>query len=236
MNDLSIILCSYNEEKNIEKTIKKLLKYRVVKEIIIIDDYSKDKTISIINSFRDKRIKLRVRKKIRGFASAFIYGISLSKGKYILRFDVDMHQSIDLFINVFLKLYKSKKELVIFSRYIKKGKDLRGDFRKLSSLILNKICQIVISDKVKDYTSCIFFFRKDILKDVNINNTGYANFIIEFVSEAIIKNKSIIEVPFKQLKATEKNSKSAKNVIIYIKNGFLYILSILKSYHIKLKY
>ena len=44
MNDLSIILCSYNEEKNIEKTIKKLLKYRVVKEIIIIDDYSKDKT------------------------------------------------------------------------------------------------------------------------------------------------------------------------------------------------
>ena len=120
--------------------------------------------------------------------------------------------------------------------YIKKGKDLRGDFRKLSSLILNKICQIVISDKVKDYTSCIFFFRKDILKDVNINNTGYANFIIEFVSEAIIKNKSIIEVPFKQLKATEKNSKSAKNMIIYIKNGFLYILSILKSYHIKFKY
>ena len=52
MNDLSIILCSYNEEKNIEKTIKKLLKYRVVKEIIIIDDYSKDKTTSIINSFR----------------------------------------------------------------------------------------------------------------------------------------------------------------------------------------
>ena len=43
MNDLSVILCSYNEEKNIGKTLKKLLKYNTIKEIIIIDDNSTDK-------------------------------------------------------------------------------------------------------------------------------------------------------------------------------------------------
>ena len=79
-------------------------------------------------------------------------------------------------------------------------------------------------------------YKKNILKDVSINNTGYANFIIEFVSEAIFKKKSIIELPFNQLKNTEKNSKSAKNMFIYIKNGFFYSLSILKSCLIKLKY
>ena len=112
MNDLSVILCSYNEEKNVGKTLKKLLKYNVVKEIIIIDDNSTDKTIPIIESFRSKKIRLYVRKKVRGFASAFIYGIRLSKAKYVLRFDVDMHQSIDLFINKFLKLNKIKMELI----------------------------------------------------------------------------------------------------------------------------
>lgn len=236
MNDLSVILCSYNEEKNIGKTLKKLLKYNVVKEIIIIDDNSTDKTIPIIESFRSKKIRLYVRKKVRGFASAFIYGIRLSKAKYVLRFDVDMHQSIDLFINKFLKLNKIKMELIIFSRYVKNGRDLRGNFRKISSLFLNKICQIIISNRVKDYTSCIILFKKKILKDIKINNTGYANFIIEFVSEAIFKNKSIIELPFTQLKDTEKNSKSAQNMFIYLKNGFFYILSILKSCLIKLKY
>ena len=159
MNDLSVILCSYNEEKNIGKTLKKLLKYNVVKEIIIIDDNSTDKTIPIIESFRSKKIRLYVRKKVRGFASAFIYGIRLSKAKYILRFDVDMYQSIDLFINKFLKLNKIKMELIIFSRYVKNGRDLRGNFRKISSLFLNKICQIIISNRVKDYTSCIILFR-----------------------------------------------------------------------------
>jgi len=94
----------------------------------------------------------------------------------------------------------------------------------------------MISDKVKDYTSCIFFFKKKLLKDIKINNTGYANFIIEFVSEAIFKNKFIVEVPFTQLKLTEKNSKSAKNMLVYIKNGIFYIVSIFKSCLIKLKY
>ena len=51
MNDLSIILCSYNEEKNIEKTIKKLLKYRVVKEIIIIGNL-KTKTSIIYRNIK----------------------------------------------------------------------------------------------------------------------------------------------------------------------------------------
>ena len=63
MNDLSVILCSYNEEKNIGKTLKKLLKYNTIKEIIIIDDNSTDKTISIIKSIRNKKIRLYVRKK-----------------------------------------------------------------------------------------------------------------------------------------------------------------------------
>ena len=59
MNDLSIILCSYNEEKNIGKTLKKLLKYNTIKEIIIIDDNSTDKTISIIKSIRSKKISIK---------------------------------------------------------------------------------------------------------------------------------------------------------------------------------
>lgn len=236
MNDLSVILCSYNEEKNIGKTLKKLLKYNTIKEIIIIDDNSTDKTIPIIKSIRNKKIRLYVRKKVRGFASAFLHGISLSRAKYILRFDVDMYQSVDLFMNRFQKFNKTKMELIIFSRYVKNGRDLRGNFRKFSSLILNKICQILISNKIKDYTSCIILFKKNILKDVSIKNTGYANFIIEFVSEAIFKKKSIIELPFNQLKNTEKNSKSAKNMFIYAKNGFFYSLSILKSCLIKLKY
>ena len=121
MNNLSVVLCTYNEEKFIGRVLKKLIKRNIVKEIIIIDDNSQDKTIEIINKFKNKKIKLFVRKKIRGFASALNYGIMKSNFNNILRFDVDMYSDIDYFLNSFHK-YKHK-DCIIFSRYIKNGKD-----------------------------------------------------------------------------------------------------------------
>jgi dolichol-phosphate mannosyltransferase len=233
MKSLSVILCTYNEEKFIENTLKKLLKEKIIAEIIIVDDNSKDKTINIINRFKNKKIKLYVRKNIRGFASAFNYGIKRSNCDYILRFDVDMYSNIKKFIYYF-KIYNNK-DCIIFSRYVKKGKDLRGNYRKLSSLVLNKICNYLLSSKIKDYTSCIMIFNRNILKDIKIENTIYANFIIKFAYNLIVKNKNFIELPFVQNKITEKNSKSAPNIKIFIKNGLLYLLTIVECLFIRVK-
>ncbi len=233
MSNLSIILCTYNEEKFILKTLNEIIKNDIVDEIIIIDDDSKDKTVEIINQIKNKKIKLIVRKDIRGFASALNLGISISRNNHILRFDVDMYASINYFLDSFKK-YKYK-DCVIFSRYIENGKDLRGNFRKITSAIINKICVLLLSPKIKDYTSCIFFLNKKILKDTPINNTLYANFIIEFIFSLIIKKKEYLELPFTQTKDTEENSKSAPNPIIFIKNGLLYISTIIKCFIIKIK-
>ena len=46
----SILLCTYNEDKYIENTILKLNQFIRDLEIIIVDDNSSDKTLSIINS------------------------------------------------------------------------------------------------------------------------------------------------------------------------------------------
>ena len=158
MNNLSIVLCTYNEEKFINKTLQNLLDKEIVKEIIIVDDNSTDETINIIKKIGNKKIKLFVRKNIRGFASALNFGISKTNENYILRFDVDMYSEINYFIDKF-KQYP-EKDCIIFSRYIKDGKDLRGIYRKYPSFIINKICSILLSNKIKDYTSCIMIFKK----------------------------------------------------------------------------
>ena len=231
MKTLSVILCTYNEANNISGALKTLLSSKLVNEIIIIDDNSKDGTVSLINKFSDPRVKLVVRKNTRGFASAFIYGVIISKSDYIMRFDVDMFADINFFLDIFKK--KNKYEFLIFSRYCKTGRDIRGPYRKISSLLINKLCQLLLSSKVKDYTSCIFFFKKDILKDLSIQNTSYANFVITFVYQAILKNIDISEVGFIQKKETEKNSKSAPNILIFLKNGFFYVLTIFKCFFLR---
>ena len=228
MIKLSVVLCTFNEEKCIKKTLDILIKEKIISEIVIIDDYSSDKTIEIIKKFKNKKIKLHIRKKIKGFASALNYGIKKTNYEYILRFDADMFSNIKFFIKTFKKF--NDKDCIIFSRYINNGQDLRGNFRKFSSLILNIICRYLLSNKIKDYTSCIMIFNKKILNEVKIRNTSYANFIIEFCYDLIATKKNFIEVPFVQFKNTEENSKSATNLKTYIKNGLYYASTIIRCF------
>ena len=157
MNNLSVILCSYNEVSNIQVTLNKLLSRSEIDEIIIIDDNSNDGTLKIIKSFNNPKIKLFVRENTRGFASAFILGIKESSGKIILRFDIDMHDAIDTFLSGLKQI--DFNDCIIFSRYINGGKDLRNNFRKVSSKIINILCQAILSKKILDYTSCLILFK-----------------------------------------------------------------------------
>ena len=233
MKDLSIVLSTYNEANNIRQTINSLLTKNNVKEIIIIDDDSNDGTIDVLKKLQNSKIKIVIRKKIRGFASAFIDGLKIATGDYILRFDLDMYESIDFFFDAFQKI-GTNEDCIIFSRYIGNGKDYRSIYRSMPSYILNKLCQKLLYSKIKDYTSCIIIFKRDILSEIFPKNTHYANFIIDFIFEMIRKNKNIKEVPFVQNKITEANSKSAPNVIKFLFNGSFYLFSILRCMFIKL--
>ena len=233
MNNLSIVLSTYNEENNIKQTLAKLLNNTSIKEVIIVDDSSTDNTVNIINHFKNDKIKLFIRKTTKGFASAFIFGVVMSSGKYILRFDLDMHTEIDFFIKTFEE--NKDKDCVIFSRYVKNGFDSRGNYRKIPSLLLNTICQYLLSKKIKDYTSCIMFFKRDLLSDIFPQNSYYANFIIEFVFSLILKNKDFLEIGFIQTKNTELNSKSAPNILVFLKNGLFYLITILKCVLLRIK-
>lgn len=233
MNNLSIVLSTYNEENNIKQTLAKLLNNTSIKEVIIVDDSSTDNTVDIINHLKNDKIKLFIRKTTKGFASAFIFGVVMSSGKYILRFDLDMHTEIDFFIKTFEE--NKDKDCVIFSRYVKNGFDSRGNYRKIPSLLLNTICQYLLSKKIKDYTSCIMFFKRDLLSDIFPQNSYYANFIIEFVFSLILKNKDFLEIGFIQTKNTELNSKSAPNILVFLKNGLFYLITILKCVLLRIK-
>lgn len=226
MGNLSIVLSSYNEVENIKFAIDALVNQTVVKEIIIIDDNSSDGTIDILKKYNHPKIKFVVRKNIRGFASAFIDGIKLCSGEYILRFDIDMFNSIDHFIKNFENI--KNEDCIIFSRYVENALDERSKYRRLPSLIINKLCQLLLYSQIKDYTSCIIIFKRNILTDIFPKNTFYANFIIDFIFEIKKNSKIIKEVPFIQEKNTELNSKSAPSILKFLTNGLYYLISILR--------
>ncbi len=91
MNNLvSIITPSYNSEKFIANTIASVLAQTYTFwEMIIVDDCSTDNSVKIINSFKDKRIKLITLKENSGAAVARNKAIAKAKGNFIAFLDSD---------------------------------------------------------------------------------------------------------------------------------------------------
>ena len=85
---LSILVPAYNEEKVIARTIEALKEANYPKkEIIVIDDGSKDRTLEIVNFYK-KDVKV-LHKANGGKASALNYGLMFSKGEIIVVVDAD---------------------------------------------------------------------------------------------------------------------------------------------------
>ncbi|MGL4537662.1 MAG: glycosyltransferase family 2 protein [Cetobacterium sp.] len=91
-NLVSVIVPNYNCEKYIEETLNSILKqtYKNI-EIIIIDDYSSDKSYQIALTYAQKyqNIKVERLEKNSGAAVARNRGIKLAQGKYIAFLDSD---------------------------------------------------------------------------------------------------------------------------------------------------
>ncbi|WP_293891757.1 glycosyltransferase family 2 protein [Flavobacterium sp.] len=89
---VSIITPTYNSEKFISATIQSVQKQTYSNwELIIIDDFSTDKTVEIINNEikSDARIKLYSLTKNEGTGVARNHGVDKSKGSYISFLDSD---------------------------------------------------------------------------------------------------------------------------------------------------
>jgi glycosyltransferase involved in cell wall biosynthesis len=86
---VSIIVTTYNEEKDIENLLKSFMKLKYPKnklEIIVVDDGSTDKTVEIIQRYSVKLIKT----KHRGFGEARNIGLKVSRGDIVAFIDADM--------------------------------------------------------------------------------------------------------------------------------------------------
>jgi len=86
---ISIVVPAYNEEKNIQKTLKSLQRLDYPKEkldLIFVDDGSTDNTYEIAKKFKGVRV---FRKENGGKGSAVNFGIKRARGEFVAVLDAD---------------------------------------------------------------------------------------------------------------------------------------------------
>ncbi len=87
--EVTVLMPVYNAEKYLAEAIESVLNQTFFDfEFLIINDGSTDRSVEIIKSYTDDRIKLITRKN-GGVSAALNTGLELASGRYIARFDAD---------------------------------------------------------------------------------------------------------------------------------------------------
>jgi len=115
---VSIIIPAYNEEKVIGNTIESTLEIAYPnKDIIVVDDGSKDNTLQIAKRYENEGVKV-LHKENGGKASALNYALTFAKGEIVAVLDADTLASRNSLTEI-VKIFENDKDVAAVAGNIK---------------------------------------------------------------------------------------------------------------------
>ncbi len=223
--DVTIVLPTYNEEKNIQNILKRIDNVFMGKnrEIIIIDDDSTDRTRFLAKQHPYPVRVIRRRTKgdpMRSFSRSLLLGMSISKYPYIVTMDADGSHDPAM-IPLYIYILHRGVDMVIGSRYVKDGHIRDWPFyRNISSRILNYLAQKKMKTVIKDCSGGFRGYRKELLLQMGLWDhikSRHFGIQLEILKYALDNGADISEMPiiFEQRHAG-KSKTGRKHVIEFL--------------------
>jgi dolichol-phosphate mannosyltransferase len=218
--EILIIIPTLNEVKSIQNLIDEIFLVYPSIHVLVVDDGSKDGTITLLNGLKLKYQNLQIfnREKRFGLGSAYRFGFTFAienKYPFVIQMDGDgSHQIKDLKT---LLAANKHYDLVIGSRYVPGGK-ITGwkQSRRFISRVGNKLAQRTLRLDTNDTTSGFKRISKKVFAHATILNSktnGYG-FQIEITYTCESLNLSVLEVPIEFIERKYGISKFNLMIII----------------------
>jgi glycosyltransferase involved in cell wall biosynthesis len=178
---LSVIVPAFNEERQLEDSIRALRKtldeIKIPAEIIVVDDGSADRTGVIADSMavllRDVRAYHQSNKGIGG---AFVAGAILARGEYLMLWPVDMPASPADFTPYLAHF--GEADVIVGCRRKRVGYNL---VMRLNAWIYPKLVSLLFRVRVRD-VNWIHAYRRSIFVRIRLSQTG-----IPMLAEALVR-------------------------------------------------
>jgi glycosyltransferase involved in cell wall biosynthesis len=229
---LSIIIPAYNEGRTIHQILDKVKEVVLIgnlsKEVVIVNDCSKDNTEEAIKDYIQKSPDLKIsyfkHEVNKGKGAAIHTGIKEAIGDYIIVQDADLEYDPNEF-NILLKPVLDGFADVVYGSRFMGGKPHRILFfwHTLGNNMLTFLSNMLTNLNLTDMETCYKLFRADIIKglDLKENRFGFEPEVTAKVSR--VEKVRIYEVGISYYGRTYEEGKK-----INWKDGFRAIYCIIK--------
>ena len=221
-----ISLSTYKEAENIENLIKKIREYDNFSKILIINDFSDDKTKELIKNINDKNLDFIERPKKLGLGTAhklsIFYAIKYNYD-YLLTMDADFSHDPSYIPKLLERA--GPNNFIIGSRFCEGAKsDYRG-IRKIISICGNYSAKKLLNIKLNEITTYFRVYSVSLLKKLPFNELNSQGYSLGVKLVWLMKklNAKLVEVPIYFKDRNKGKSKIPKFQIFVSFFDFLFI-------------
>ena len=221
---LSIIIPCYNESSTILSLIEAVKQSPVKeREIIIVDDGSKDGTRDILGELSDPEVRVIFHKANQGKGAALRTGFQEATGDICIVQDADLEYDPQEFPVVIQPILEGKADVVFGSRF-QSGRPHRVVYfwHRIGNGVLTLMSNFFTDLNLSDMETCYKAFRREVIQSINIRENRFG-FEPEVTAKVAKMNLRIYEVGISYYGRTYDEGKK-----IGWRDGFRAIYCILK--------
>ncbi|MEK7521030.1 MAG: glycosyltransferase family 2 protein [Patescibacteria group bacterium] len=198
---ISVVIPIYNEEAaiaaNVGEVVKTLAGLGKEWELILVNDGSRDGTLSIVNALAKENPKIKIVSyaKNRGRGYALRAGFKAAGGDYVIATESDLNWGSEIIGRFVLELDKDEADIVIASPHMKGGGMENVPFLRWAlSYFGNKIFSFAFPGKFTMVTGMTRAYRREALEALDLESDG-KELHVEILYKALDLGFRVAEIP-----------------------------------------
>jgi glycosyltransferase involved in cell wall biosynthesis len=192
---LSIVMPVYNEEKTLREIVRRVKATPLPKEIILVDDCSKDGTRAILAELaEDPEIHVIYKPQNEGKGAALRTGFLHASGTAVIVQDADLEYDPRDIAAVVRPLALGECDVVYGSRFLQNTSRDSSLVHRFGNWFLTFASNVTTGLKITDMETCYKAFRREVLQGFTIQQNRFG-FEPEVTAKIARRKHCIQEVP-----------------------------------------
>jgi glycosyltransferase involved in cell wall biosynthesis len=220
---LSVVIPCFNEEKTLKELISRVLQQESVAEVILVDDGSNDRSVSIAQGISDSRIIVKSKSKNEGKGSAIREGFQIASSPFVIIQDADLEYDPRDYPRILKPLIEGNADVVYGSRFLSSGERRAVYFwHRVGNNFLTLMSNMFTNIDLTDMETCYKAMKTSIAKQLVIKEQRFG-LEPEMTARLARMELRIYEVPISYYGRTYEEGKK-----ITWKDGFSALRCIVK--------
>lgn len=197
---LSIVIPAYNEERFIGTLLERIAavpldELGVTKEIIVVDDGSRDRTAEIASGFAGVVVHRLERNSGKG--RAVRAGIERATGDFLIIQDADLEYEPGDYVPMVRAIQEKRGDVVYGSRYMRSGRHPQQSWAAyLGGRSLSLVALLCTGHYLTDTVTALKLFPRDVIANLELTTSGF-ELDHEITAKILARGLRIVEVPIR---------------------------------------